>query len=61
MQSMISSSSVSSAPQEASHNDELFMKQRVLFSENLNVSFYSNHLSLSILNHAHIIIYESFS
>lgn len=36
MQSMISSSSVSSAPQEASHNDELFMKQRVLFSENLN-------------------------
>ncbi|XP_004300497.1 PREDICTED: protein ABIL2-like [Fragaria vesca subsp. vesca] len=36
MQKVLSSSSISSAPKEASHNDELFMKQRVLFSENLN-------------------------
>ncbi|PRQ16616.1 putative ABI family protein [Rosa chinensis] len=36
MQKMLSSSLVSSAPKEASHNDELFMKQTVLFSENLN-------------------------
>lgn len=43
MESMTSTSSVS-GPQEASHKDEIFMQQSILFSESLNVCvsfFYS--------------------
>lgn len=41
MQGVISSSSVSVPKKASHHDDELFMQQRVLFSENLNVCFTS--------------------
>lgn len=46
MESVNFTSSVS-AQQEDSHNDELFMQQRLLFSDSLKVVYSSNDLNLN--------------